>query len=413
MFVSLFLFAILSTAASSRTPLPSQIREDIDKYSIEKICENGAMSDAKRLIDRVKEVEDKRDRDMQWFVSHIKEVEEKRDRDMQWFVSHIKEVEQKRDRDMQWFVSSIKEVEDKRANDVRVFNKRIQEVRKLHAEEMQVFLQRLQEGSHIRTHDKEAFAMRKLDADNRHADAAVTHSSGLPDLYKIVTEGDAKITTNHNEVHGFNDTLGTISVSLSNQRDENKRRNTNSVWEDNQEKDNTRLKNGNHKEIHDSNERQIDLDINVSRRELASPGRRVVSLSGVAFHAVLANELVNPAAKHIIQFQDIKLNIGGNYHPTTGVFTCSQPGIYVFSWCLRINYGPVHGVNSEIVRNGVGFGRSSVGSGGSDDKFSQGSSTAAIQLDQGDEVWVRVHSTFAGTNIEPTYSMFTGFLVRY
>ncbi|XP_033750456.1 uncharacterized protein LOC117334764 [Pecten maximus] len=343
----------------------------------------------------------------------IKDLAEERARDVKQLMDRVKEVEQLHTKDVEILVKRLQEVEDKRANDARLFNNRIQEMNKHRTKDIQVLSQTLQEMADRCTSRDNGVTSKRVtqDVDKYAKDIAILSNR----LTEMLSKGDADIITNRKAEGRYNTAEGSRKIAISNHSWKLKSEHDGITLEEISKRLKKEDNEFTNDVLYDSDKSQIAIDVGVGRPKLASPDRhqRVVPPeSGVAFHAILNKEVVNPTQGHIIQFQDIKTNIGNNYHPTTGVFTCSRPGIYVFSWSLRVNYGPAHGINSEIVRNGVGFGRSSVGSGGSDDKFSQGSSTAAIQLDQGDEVWVRVHSLFSGTNIEPTYSMFTGFLVH-
>jgi len=44
-----------------------------------------------------------------------------------------------------------------------------------------------------------------------------------------------------------------------------------------------------------------------------------------------------PSASSSIRFKSVQLNIGGDYSDTTGIFTCSVPGLYWFSAALAKN----------------------------------------------------------------------------
>ncbi|XP_060076926.1 adiponectin-like [Ylistrum balloti] len=69
----------------------------------------------------------------------------------------------------------------------------------------------------------------------------------------------------------------------------------------------------------------------------------------VAFYATLRNT-VNVNLGMTLIFQNVVTNEGNRYNPTTGVFTCGVPGIYVFSWSICV--GKDDFVNTELVKNG-------------------------------------------------------------
>ncbi|XP_069138153.1 uncharacterized protein [Argopecten irradians] len=352
MLAKLILISIFTATFSSDVYLSPVLRDAIDKYLSQK----------------------------------LRQFEEKRNEDVKRLTDRVKELEESHSMDMQIVTKRLQDAEDQLSDDARLFDKRMQEMKMHHAKELQAFSQRLQE--------MEAFVK----------DTGVI-STPLED--KNNTE-DIAILSN-DIVHLSSREEGSRSISMSNRALGFKREHA----------DRTLTKPSPKRDVVFEKENIIhlpfDSDIGVRLPGLVSPDRtqRVVPPeNGVAFHALLQADVVNPTKGHIIQFQNIKTNIGNTYHPTTGVFTCPRSGIYVFSWSLRINHGPGHGINSEIVHNGVAFGYSAVGSGGSDDVFSESSATVSVQLVQGDEVWVRINSLYVGTNILSVYSMFTGFLVH-
>ncbi|OWF51340.1 uncharacterized protein LOC110449310 [Mizuhopecten yessoensis] len=106
----------------------------------------------------------------------------------------------------------------------------------------------------------------------------------------------------------------------------------------------------------------------------------------IAFRASLSHDIDRASINMPIQFDQISLNVGRCYSGNTGVFTCTSPGIYMFSWTVQIH---THMMYTELVRNG---GRIAVGYAGDTSYDSAGTGVALIELNQGDEVLVRVHS---------------------
>ncbi|OWF53464.1 uncharacterized protein LOC110446379 [Mizuhopecten yessoensis] len=129
----------------------------------------------------------------------------------------------------------------------------------------------------------------------------------------------------------------------------------------------------------------------------------------VVFHAVLTHTISNPSTRHPVIFNRLVTNTGGAHYSTnTGVFTCTQSGVYVFSWSTNVE-GHQY-IDSELVRNNYVIGSAVTGQGTGFESAT--SATSAAHLQVGDEIWVRVAGHGSGSDILPNRSMFTGFLLR-
>ncbi|OWF48559.1 uncharacterized protein LOC110452899 [Mizuhopecten yessoensis] len=128
----------------------------------------------------------------------------------------------------------------------------------------------------------------------------------------------------------------------------------------------------------------------------------------VAFYAVLTHS-IKPVANLIeIRFDRVITNIGGSYSGNTGTFTCTHAGVYVFSWTVHVDPRYMY---TELVKNGVMVGSAFSG----DSPYSGiGGGTVVVQLDQGDEVWVRVEFHVSGSYIyvDRHTTTFSGFLLQ-
>ncbi|OWF53465.1 Complement C1q-like protein 3 [Mizuhopecten yessoensis] len=108
---------------------------------------------------------------------------------------------------------------------------------------------------------------------------------------------------------------------------------------------------------------------------------RVPSDDIVAFHAILTHTIYDPSIKHVVVFDQIVTNSGGvHYSPNTGVFTCTQSGVHVFSWAIAVPSNQY--VFTDLVRNNVVVGSGRTGQAVDD---SAASATAATYLEVGDE----------------------------
>ncbi|XP_033754898.1 uncharacterized protein LOC117337872 [Pecten maximus] len=124
----------------------------------------------------------------------------------------------------------------------------------------------------------------------------------------------------------------------------------------------------------------------------------------VAFHTILTDPLINPGVHQTIIFDKVVTKVGAQISNNTGVFTCDQSGVYVFSWQILLegsNY-----IISELAKNGQSVGSQEIGN---TIYTISGSSTAVVTLAYGDEVWVRVVALSPGSDVLPNLTMFAGF----
>ncbi|KAL4237155.1 hypothetical protein ACF0H5_005535 [Mactra antiquata] len=122
----------------------------------------------------------------------------------------------------------------------------------------------------------------------------------------------------------------------------------------------------------------------IRRREIAG---------GVAFTAYLSHD-INPGSKQTIKFDKVITNEGMAYNNHTGVFTCPEAGVYLFSFTLgeRGSHTGSDQIWAELMAN------SEVVVGGAVETMHtaqdlQGGNLAAIRLNLGDAVWVETIST--------------------
>lgn len=102
-------------------------------------------------------------------------------------------------------------------------------------------------------------------------------------------------------------------------------------------------------------------------------------------------------------------NEGNGYDSTTGMFTCSKPGLYFFTHTVKQSglEAMYHGASGTLMVNGI----SKVGSvvcTFHTDQHLQGTNSVIVRLEEGDEVWIRGGGLIEG-NMNAT--TFTGFWV--
>lgn len=133
-----------------------------------------------------------------------------------------------------------------------------------------------------------------------------------------------------------------------------------------------------------------------------------------AFYAYMNGTEKNPTKSHTLVFNDVRVNINNAYSGNSGTFRAPVAGTYVFTFSLRVYGG---GVGSyEIIKNGnpEGAAIAIIPAGSSDDQ-EQVTATIVIVANQGDEIYVRTHSSLAhaGDLLSNHHgrSMFAGWMI--
>ena len=108
----------------------------------------------------------------------------------------------------------------------------------------------------------------------------------------------------------------------------------------------------------------------------------------------------------ILVFPHVITNNGKGYDPSTGKFTASKKGTYVFSVNV-ISYGTVY-VYFDIVHNGVSKVKTYSDSSAS---YQTGTNMAVLVLNKGDSVWVERSSGKGYYTESVPITTFSGFLL--
>ena len=127
-----------------------------------------------------------------------------------------------------------------------------------------------------------------------------------------------------------------------------------------------------------------------------------------AFHAELRGNIQNIPHNHKVVFNFAHLNEGGAYDPKSGIFTCKEPGIYMFHWTILTRRG--YRFQSDLMVNGVIHGRLALVAEAINDNRA-GSSMVVVKLKPGNKVWVEPHSTEVGKYAVGGWSFFSGFKI--
>ncbi|XP_061191230.1 complement C1q tumor necrosis factor-related protein 4-like [Saccostrea echinata] len=138
--------------------------------------------------------------------------------------------------------------------------------------------------------------------------------------------------------------------------------------------------------------------------------------SNVAFVAELSHSINNPPNGFHIIFDKVKLDIGGNYKATHGIFVAPHPGIYHFA--VEITSPPQsshHSLHVRIMKKNQPVALTFAD--GNTQQWLRRTGSIILQLDTGDDVWCQTEfisgsNTIAGANTGDSYSMFSGFIVH-
>ncbi|XP_072048158.1 uncharacterized protein [Amphiura filiformis] len=125
-----------------------------------------------------------------------------------------------------------------------------------------------------------------------------------------------------------------------------------------------------------------------------------------AFSAVRINSFTSSRSGEALPFERVHTNVGDDFVATTGEFTCTIPGIYLFTYNIGTKTFPprVQLMMNEVKINSVFRSK------GSNDIVSN---TAVLQLDTGNVVWLKVvnHGKIVFSTTE-LYTSFSGVLLH-
>ncbi|KAK3097538.1 hypothetical protein FSP39_010548 [Pinctada imbricata] len=123
----------------------------------------------------------------------------------------------------------------------------------------------------------------------------------------------------------------------------------------------------------------------------------------IAFSARTSRHLTSTTASVKVVFDLIITNIGKAYNGTTGIFTASSDGVYVFAWTVLTN--PKRFIDSELVVNGIPklYNAADSQVGGS---YESSGCTGVLKLKGGDKVWIRKYKAY-GNFLRQPWSSFS------
>ena len=128
-----------------------------------------------------------------------------------------------------------------------------------------------------------------------------------------------------------------------------------------------------------------------------------------AFFATLTSGNIGPNYAHdAIKFNDVSLNIGNGYNPSTGKFTAPVDGIYQISFSYLQQHG--YATHVQLIKDGTVYTDLHA----NHKNYDQLSKTVLIQLKKSQTVWVRlVKSSSYAVHGGSRYTTFAGYLISY
>ncbi|VDI70172.1 Hypothetical predicted protein [Mytilus galloprovincialis] len=132
----------------------------------------------------------------------------------------------------------------------------------------------------------------------------------------------------------------------------------------------------------------------------------------VAFSSTMDSHKENLGIGQTVLFEHVITNIGNGLDPNTSIFKAPITGVYHFDVIIMSHLG--EDMETEIVKNGNGLVRLYSGNG---DTWGVGMQAIVIQMNAGDDVWVRVYNN-RGVNdgnirvFGEFWSSFSGFLLQ-
>ncbi|XP_061580295.1 complement C1q-like protein 2 [Cololabis saira] len=126
----------------------------------------------------------------------------------------------------------------------------------------------------------------------------------------------------------------------------------------------------------------------------------------IAFYVGLKNP---HEGYEVLRFDDVVTNVGNQYNPSTGKFTCQVSGIYYFTYHILMRGGDGTSMWADLCKNGQV--RASAIAQDADQNYDYASNSVVLHLDLGDEIYVKLDGGKAHGGNNNKYSTFSGFLL--
>ena len=118
-------------------------------------------------------------------------------------------------------------------------------------------------------------------------------------------------------------------------------------------------------------------------------------MSTVALYAYMSKDELNIGPHDTLIFDHIETNIGNGYNGHTGVFIAPINGVYMFFYTVFGRHPS--DMSIEITVNGVAHGDIFVDNRAEPSVFTGSTGVAIFILNQGDDCFIRTHSTYNPT----------------
>ncbi|XP_076117778.1 complement C1q-like protein 4 [Mytilus galloprovincialis] len=139
--------------------------------------------------------------------------------------------------------------------------------------------------------------------------------------------------------------------------------------------------------------------------DLLNKRLEVNSLTPVAFSAYINHFVSNIAIGAVIPFEKVTTNEGNAFNGGTGIFTCTQSGLYLFMWNIMVDHG--YSTQINLIVNGAirrWSHATAINSG-----YTNAANHDLVRLNEGDKVWIANERTSG--EIHPHHTTFSGVLL--
>ncbi|XP_071180112.1 complement C1q-like protein 2 [Mytilus edulis] len=139
--------------------------------------------------------------------------------------------------------------------------------------------------------------------------------------------------------------------------------------------------------------------------------RRAFTEAQVAFYAKLSASVHGLSPHQTIIFDALVTTTQTSiYDTTTGIFTAPVSGMYVISWTANVDHQESQA--TELMINGRSKAWNFADTAGSEDRdYGSASQTVVLQVNKGENVWVRTGTNGKGDVSGHDYSTFSAFLL--
>ncbi|VDI53070.1 Hypothetical predicted protein [Mytilus galloprovincialis] len=157
--------------------------------------------------------------------------------------------------------------------------------------------------------------------------------------------------------------------------------------------------------VHRKETDQIRADVNALRKEIKKIKKAACATGKPAFFAALTPHFPLPRIDDVIKFDDVRVNRGGAYDPSTGVFTATVQGLFNFTCSILSNHGST--CHYQLNKNAQPYvlGYSHQGADASP-------ISSIIELKVGDRVFIKHRVTASEVVFGAAHTSFSGYFIH-